>query len=138
MALTGMIKERGIRPSYQRVRILVYLHQQKDHPTADEIYNALKGEISTLSKATVYNTLHVFVEAGMARTIHIDGDEVRYDAILSSHGHFKCDICGTITNFSIDIDQYQSDELDQFKINVRNVYFNGICPNCLSKKERIR
>lgn len=131
--ITNLLKEHGIRPSYQRVRILSFLHQLAGHPTADEIYRALIAEIPTLSRATVYNTLHAFMEAGIVRTMHTNGGEARYDAILTTHGHFICDICGSITNFSIDIDHYISDNLGRFEIKARNVYFTGTCPNCLPK-----
>ncbi len=130
------IKEHGIRPSYQRVRILSLLHQREGHPTADEIFHALIEEIPTLSRATVYNTLHAFMEAGIVRAIHTTGGEARFDAILASHGHFICNICGSITNFSIDIDRFLSDELGRYQIKARNVYFNGICPACSAKEKK--
>lgn len=132
--LTDELLKKGIRPSYQRIRVLEYLHEKKGHPTVDEIFLFLSSEIPSLSKATIYNTLHTFVEVGLARTIGIDGDEMRYDITLTNHGHFKCDVCGTITNFAIDIDRYPAHELDQFEIKDKNVYFNGICPNCLGQQ----
>jgi Fur family peroxide stress response transcriptional regulator len=131
--ITDQLREHGIRPSYQRVRILSLLHQREGHPTADEIFQALILEIPTLSRATVYNTLHAFMKAGILQAIHTNGGEARYDAILASHGHFICDNCGSITNFPIDIDRYLSDELGRYEIKARNVYFNGICPECSAK-----
>ncbi|MHC1782009.1 MAG: Fur family transcriptional regulator [Anaerolineaceae bacterium] len=136
--LNRLLLGKGIRSSYHRLRILGYLHQEQGHPTVDEVYQSLYREIPSLSKATVYNTLHTFLEAGLVRTINIDGDEIRYDVVLSSHGHFKCDVCGEITNFSIDIDQYPVHELEKFKIKIRNVYFNGICPNCINQPSEER
>lgn len=44
----------------------------------------------------------------------------------------ECKSCGTIYNFSIDIDSLTSEDLINFKINDKNVYFKGICPGCLS------
>jgi Fe2+ or Zn2+ uptake regulation protein len=77
---------KGIRPSHQRIRILEYLRVMENHPTADEIFEKLCGEILTLSKTTVYNTMHAFVEGNLARVIRIDGIEQRFDATLHSHG----------------------------------------------------
>lgn len=134
-ALTNELKKRGVRPSYQRIRVLGYLHQLKEHPTADEVYQALVPEIPTLSKTTVYNTLHAFVDAGLVREINIDELELRYDVMLSSHGHFKCDACGKITNFGIDIDSIPTMGLKEFQVKQKKVYFTGLCPNCVAQRD---
>jgi Fe2+ or Zn2+ uptake regulation protein len=130
----------GLRPTYPRIKVLEYLHQKKGHPTVDEIFAVLSPEIPSLSKTTIYNTLHSFVEVGLARTINIDGVEQRYDIALHNHGHFKCERCGAIINFKIDIDSFPTDDLAQFEIREKNVYFTGLCPNCLNqgsgKKEK--
>ncbi len=125
----------GLRPSYQRIRILEYMHTHPGHPTADEIYAALLPEIVSLSKATIYNTLHAFVEAGLLRVISMDGIEKRYDLYTHSHGHFKCDRCGTIINFPFDFEKVWITELSNFKINEKNIYFIGLCPECIQKEK---
>jgi len=130
--LTHALQEKGIRPSYQRIRILECLYKKDGHPTVDEIYQVLSPEIPSLAKATIYNTLHTFVQAGLARTVNIDENELRYDGTLSPHGHFKCESCGTIYNFGINIDSLSISGLDRFQINEKNVSFKGICPTCLS------
>lgn len=132
-SLTETLKQKRIRPSYQRLKVLEYLHEIQGHPTVEEIFGALTPEIPTLSKATIYNTLHTFVDAGLVRVISIDDAEMRYDIILSNHGHFKCDACGSIFNFAIDIDHFPIDGLKQFQIHEKNVFFKGLCPNCAVK-----
>ncbi len=127
------LKKRNIRPSYQRIRVLRYLFEQQDHPTADQIYSDLQAEMPTLSRSTVYNTLSILVEAKMVRVLNIEDTENRYDIITLNHGHFKCEICGEIYNFRIDIDHFKSDELSGFDIKDKNVYFKGVCPSCLSR-----
>ncbi|HMM69990.1 MAG TPA: transcriptional repressor, partial [Gudongella oleilytica] len=61
-----MLKQKGIRPSFIRVRILSLLMNARIHPTVDEIYEVLSKEILTLSKTTVYNTLKLFTEYELA------------------------------------------------------------------------
>ncbi len=129
------LSKNGLRPTYQRIKVFEYLHQKQGHPTVDEIFDFLSPEIPSLSKTTIYNTLHSLVEVGLARVIQIDGIEQRYDVALHNHGHFKCERCGSITNFKIDIDRFPADELAQFEIREKNVYFNGLCPNCLSQQK---
>ena len=132
-SLISELKNKGIRPSYQRVKVLEFLYQVNSHLTADMIYRSLLKEIPTLSKATIYNSLHSFVDAGLIRVINIDDDEMRYDVVLADHGHFKCDSCGSIYNFAIDINSVPFDELNQFQVNEKNVYFKGLCPNCVDQ-----
>ena len=124
------LKIKNINLSYQRLKVLEYLSQNQCHPTVEQIYTDLQKDIPTLSKTTVYNTLRILVDAGIVRVITIEDNETRYDIEVENHGHFKCESCGTIYNFSIDIDSLTSVDLDNFRISDKNVYFKGICPRC--------
>ncbi len=128
--LTNLLVQNDIRPSYQRIKILEYLHNNHIHPTADDIFNALIPEIPTLSKSTVYNTLDLFINNNLVKLLSIEDTEARYDILTNNHGHFKCVSCGEIYNFSIDIEEITVDELDGFLINDKNVYFKGVCSKC--------
>lgn len=130
--LKSIIQQRGLRASYHRIKVLEYLYIVRGHPTVDDIYLSLSREIPSLSRATIYNTLNAFVNCRLVHEISIDGIEKRYDASLENHGHFLCKQCGTIFNFHIDIDPIQVEEISQFEIHDKNVYFNGICPDCLN------
>ena len=132
------LKNRNINLSYQRLSVLEYLTQNRCHPTVDQIFTDIHKEIPTLSKTTVYNTLRVLVEAGLVRVITIEDNETRYDIEVENHGHFKCESCGIIYDFRIDIDILSLRDLDNFKINDKNVYFKGICPRCLSSINEIK
>lgn len=129
--LVQELKIRNINLSYQRLKVLEYLILNLCHPTVDQIFTGLHKNISTLSKTTVYNTLRVLVEAGLVRVITIEDNETRYDINIENHGHFKCESCGAIYDFRIDIDSLSSEELNNFQINDKNVYFKGICARCL-------
>ena len=127
------LTEKDMKPSYQRIKILQYLISKRNHPTVDKIFNDLIKEIPTLSKATVYNTLDLFKKENLARVVTIEDNETRFDAKVVNHGHFKCESCGSIYDFEINIDSFSTDLLEHFKINEKNVYFKGICPGCLEK-----
>ena len=124
----------NIRPSLQRLKVLEYLDDHETHPTADEIYTDLQKEIPTLSKTTVYSTLSALAEADMIRVIHIGDNEYRYDIRTEDHGHFKCESCGTIYDFRVDLSSLDTDDLRNFEVRDKNVYFRGTCPNCRCKK----
>ena len=126
------LKIKNINLSYQRLKVLEYLTQNQCHPTVDQIYTDLQKDISTLSKTTVYNTLKILIEVGLVSIIAIEDNESRYDIMTENHGHFKCESCGKIFDFNIELDYLKFRDLNDFKINDQNVYFKGICPKCLS------
>ena len=59
------------------------------HITADQLLATLKQSPNRISKATVYNTLKLFVERGLARQIHLDPDRCVYDSTMTPHHHFQ-------------------------------------------------
>ncbi len=130
------LKSHDIKPSYQRMKIFEYLIEKRNHPTVDTVYQELVNEIPTLSKTTVYNTMNLFVEKKIAIIIVIEGNEVRYDADISVHGHFKCTKCEMVYDLEMDLSNIDMTTLKNFQINEHHIYFKGICNNCLkSNKE---
>jgi Fe2+ or Zn2+ uptake regulation protein len=134
-SLSEMLKKHSIKPSHQRLQILNYIISNPCHPTIDQIYSRVHTELPTLSRTTIYNTLKIFVEAGLAQEVTIENKEVRYDARTESHGHFKCKKCGKIYNFNISVDDILVEGLNDFQVDNRNVYFIGICKDSLKKSE---
>lgn len=133
MNIPQHLSEHEIKPSYQRIKIYEYLHKEMNHPTVDVIYKNLVGEIPTLSKSTVYNTLKLFVDKGITSTVTIEDNEVRYDAIVATHGHFKCTNCGAIFDINVDLKKLKLDEFKQFEIQETNIHLKGKCNTCLTK-----
>lgn len=131
--IAEQLARHGVRPSYHRIRILAYLSESESHPSVEDIFAALAPQIPSLSKATVYNTLHTFIEAGFVREVNIDYEAQRYDTLLGNHGHFRCDSCGQITDFEVDFEQIAVKGLNTFQVDKRDVYFSGLCPACQPK-----
>lgn len=121
----------NIKPSYQRMKILSYVANKLNHPTVEQIFNELVEEIPTLSKTTVYNSINLFIQAGIVKPVNIEDHEIRYDYTLSNHGHFKCIKCGYIYDFPLEIDVYATAYLTDFEILEKNVYCKGYCSQCL-------
>lgn len=130
-ALKQRLKDRNISLSHQRLKILEFLSQSRSHPTAEEIYLALKKDMVTLSRTTVYNTLRVLEEAGMARALGIEDHEARFDLSPSDHGHFKCSSCGKVSDVPMDIKALFPKAMNHWQVDETSVYFKGICPDCL-------
>ncbi|WAM33767.1 transcriptional repressor [Caldicellulosiruptor morganii] len=127
------MEQKGIKPSFIRLKIYQYLVEHKTHPTADEVYNSLLSEIPTLSKTSVYNTLSLFVSKGLAQIITIEENIARFDADTSVHGHFKCKTCGKVYDFLIKSDSIYSSLSPEFVVDEVYVYYKGTCPYCKNK-----
>ncbi len=125
------LSDKGVKPSFQRVKIFEYMRGHFAHPTAEDIFGALQPSIPTLARTTVYNTLNILEEHGLIRSITIEDKEVRYDVLLDDHGHFKCEVCGTIYDFAVELSAVEAPEMAGFFIKDKNVYFKGICKKCL-------
>ncbi len=122
----------NIRPSMQRMLVMQYLMDHKTHPTVDEIYLALSPQSPTLSKTTVYNTLKLFLNNGAIHALTIDEKNLRYDADISDHAHFRCKVCDKLYDFVQP--EVTGDNIQKgFWIEACHVYYKGICPNCLRK-----
>ena len=121
----------GIRPSVQRLAIFEYVRRSRQHPTAEVVYEALRDELGSLSLTTVYNTLKLFVDAGLIMMLTIDDTFRCFDGDCCAHAHFLCNKCGKIVDFEIKKD-YKSlvEGLDGYEITGAQLYMKGVCPNC--------
>ncbi len=131
--ISDLFKAKGIKPSIQRLSVLRYIIQHKNHPSVDTIYKALSPEIPTLSKTTIYNTLDQLVEKGIVTALTISDNEVRYDFILSDHPHFLCSVCGKIYDVNSDADFSNGDFVDGHKIDEIQLHYKGTCRGCLNQ-----
>ncbi|MBQ7877992.1 MAG: transcriptional repressor [Bacteroidaceae bacterium] len=121
----------GIRPSVQRVAIFEYVRKSKAHPTAEVVHAALRDELGSLSLTTVYNTLKLFVDAGLILMLNIDDTFRCFDGNIATHAHLKCEECGKIYDFQIDADCLRAIKgIENYKITDMQIYLKGICPAC--------
>lgn len=93
-----LLQDHGIQPTAQRVAIAEVVLENTDHPTADEILADARDRCSIVSRATVYNTLNLFVEKGLLRTQIIREGTVVYDPNLRQHHHLIDDEDGSIVD----------------------------------------
>lgn len=85
--LTRLLRVRGIYPTAQRLTIAGVLFASYQHLTAGDLYRMLIRNGSDIAKATVYNTLGLFVEKGLLREILVNGEETFYDTNPTQHHH---------------------------------------------------
>ena len=85
--VVGMLRDSGITPTHQRIKIGEVLFSCKQHLSAEQVLVAVNQDDEEVSKATVYNTLGVFAQHGLIREVIVDPSKVFYDSNLSKHHH---------------------------------------------------
>ena len=85
----AILERHGVRATSQRVRVAELLLTAPRHVTAEQILGALRDAAGPVSKATVYNTLKLFVDHGLVRQIHVDPERCVYDSMMAPHHHFQ-------------------------------------------------
>jgi Fur family iron response transcriptional regulator len=84
-----MLESHGIRATAQRIRMAEVMLAAPCHMTAEQVLATLRRSTARVSKATVYNTLKLFVERGLVRQVHLDPDRCVYDSTREPHHHFQ-------------------------------------------------
>ena len=124
----------GLRPSVQRLAIFEYVRNSCQHPTAEVVYEALRDELGSLSLTTVYNTLKLFVDAGLISMLTIDDTFRCFDGNRRDHAHFRCNHCGRIVDLQMKKEFISLVEgLDGYEISDAQLYLKGLCPDCQKK-----
>jgi len=85
--LVEMLRRHGISPTHQRIEIAYALFARGEHLSADQILATVNNRHSETSKATVYNTLNLFLERKLIREVIVDPHKVFYDPNTNAHHH---------------------------------------------------
>lgn len=127
---------RNLNKSKQRDAILTYLQSRKDHPTADQIYDAVRKEIPNISLGTVYRNLSLLTEIGQIIKLSCGDSSEHFDATTTPHTHFVCNNCGKVKDIKtnhIDIVNTLVSPDFPCKIEGHNIIFYGSCEICMKK-----
>lgn len=128
------LKKHNIRMTSQRLAILDYLAIDGNHPTANEIYEALAFETPNLSIATIYNNLNFFKKAGIVKELPFGDGSNRYDLTENRHYHAVCTNCGKVVDFDYpDLENVENIIAAQtdFKVFNHDFKVSGLCGKCL-------
>lgn len=96
--VTARLRSHGIQPTHQRIEIAHALFSRMAHLSADQVLALVNQRHAETSKATVYNTLKLFVETGLVREVIVDPAKVFYDPNTDPHHHFFDVESGEITD----------------------------------------
>lgn len=96
--MAHLLRQHGINPTHQRIEIAHALFSRQSHLSADQIMAIVNDRHSETSKATVYNTLNLFLERKLIREVIVDPSKVFYDPNTSPHHHFYNVASGELTD----------------------------------------
>ena len=119
----------------EQKRVIYSALMLADHPTASELYEAIRGENPHLSRATVFRVLGQFADDGLVRRLNLLGSDTRFDARTAPHAHCHCVRCGKVTDvFGQNISGLLGEaEAEGYRVLSTEIEFSGICPACLGK-----
>ncbi|MEG0178977.1 MAG: transcriptional repressor [Oscillospiraceae bacterium] len=125
------------RNTIQRELVLEALTNLVNHPTADEIYNEVALQHSSVSKGTVYRNLNVLVQEGILRKVPVPGAADRFDYNAYPHYHMLCTVCGCFTDAPIEYISAIDDNVKNktgYENTSHEMVFSGVCKACAKAK----
>lgn len=107
--LRQALEQAGWRFTRQRAEVFAYLRSVSTHPTAEQVFAAVRQQIPNISLATVYKALEALVDAGLAARLAPDpaegaGGPVRYDGKPEPHYHLRCQRTGQVRDLPVPYD----------------------------------
>lgn len=123
----SILQEREIQPSAQRLAVADYVLFTDSHPSADQVWKEVRKRVPYISRATVYNTLNLFVEKGLLRALSIAEDCVVFDPKTDTHHHFIDEETGRIYDVPWNSVRVENlDRLRDFAIRDYQVVMRGV------------
>ena len=104
--LRQALERSGWRYTRQRSGVFSYLQAATSHPTAEQVFAAVRMEMPCISLATVYKALEALVDAGLAARIAHDSGAARYDARSEAHYHLRCEQTGEVRDLALEYDPH--------------------------------
>lgn len=126
---------KGLRSTRQRDIILDVFLSTHLHISVEELYFKIKASNPNIGQATVYRTLKLFTEAGLAREIQLHDGQTRYEHVLAGehHDHLVCTGCNTIIEFEDETIEKLQNEIAArhgFLIKSHKMEMYGLCSSC--------
>jgi Fe2+ or Zn2+ uptake regulation protein len=94
--IATLLARHGVQPSAQRLAVAEYVLDTDAHPSADKVFAEVRSRIPMISRATVYNTLNLFVRKRLLRQLVLAEGKVVFDPHMAPHHHFVDETTGEI------------------------------------------
>ena len=124
--VTERLRALGINPSAQRMAVAEYVLHTEAHPSADEVWTRVKKRFPMISRATVYNTLNLFIEKGLLRQFALTEGRLVFDPNVDDHHHFIDEETGKIYDVPWDaLEVSKIEKLKSFDVREYQVVLRG-------------
>ena len=126
----------GLAATHQREVVYEVVVASHGHHSPEQIYAAVRRRIPSISLATVYNNLRLFVERGLLREVTPHASTLRVDGNLEPHHHLVCSRCKSVQDIKvdfIDLNRLSRQLPDGFDLTQPLVEVFGICRRCRGK-----
>lgn len=135
------LKDKGLKLTPQREKVLAIFLDKEKHFTVEDLYNLTKKKDSSIGQATVFRTLKLLVEAGIAAEVDFGDKKTRYEHKYGHkhHDHIICTECGKLIEAmdpKIEKLQEKLCEKFSFKPLSHKLKIFGICQQCQKKRKR--
>lgn len=129
------LAEQGLKSTRQREQILDEFLRAGAHLSAEDLYLRLRKKFPNIGYATVYRTLKLLAECGIAEERHFGDKQTRYEATAGQdhHDHLVCQQCGSIIEFEdprIEALQLEVARAHGFQISYHRLELYGTCAKC--------
>jgi Fe2+ or Zn2+ uptake regulation protein len=117
----------------QRQTVLQVIRESDKHLTANEVFDDARRLLSSISFATVYNSLNYLKNEGLIGEIKFGTDANLYDRKLTRHDHALCNNCGMLVDMELTIPNQLLEEAanrSKFKPETIELTLRGLCPEC--------
>ena len=122
----SVLEEHGIKPSAQRVAVAEFVLHTDAHPSADEVWSQVRARFPMVSRATVYNTLNLFVHKGLIRQLTLTGGRVVFDPKVEKHHHVIDEETGRIYDVPWNaLRVSRVDDIEGFDVETYQVVLRG-------------
>ena len=131
------LKQKGLRVTPQRLKILEAFLQADDHVSMEELFLMVRAKDSTIGQVTVYRTLKLLCDAGLASAVNFEEGMVRYEPLsMQHHDHLVCEKCGKKIEFVNDAIEHLQEKVcrvHDFIPTSHHMVLYGICAECRKK-----
>jgi len=131
--LTDLLRARGMRVTSQRLVIARALRDHGGHVSSEQLYAIVAPTLPGVSQQTVYSTLALLSDLGVARRVAVPGATARFEARLDEHHHTVCERCGTVEDLDARVPVTRAMEASRsagFAPRSASVTVLGLCAAC--------
>jgi Fur family ferric uptake transcriptional regulator len=131
--LARYLEEHNLRNTKQRDAIVDVFLEAKGHVTSDEIFQRVRDAHPNIGYTTVYRTLKLLCDAGLANERHFDEGITRYEIEHEHHDHLVCTRCGKIIEFECAMIEATQNEIAKrydFRVLRHRHELYGHCADC--------